>query len=51
MHVPHLASHLLALATRRLSQDWQRRYVHPVWLAESFVDSERFLATTYKAAG
>ena len=51
VRVPHLASHLLALATRRLSQDWQRRYGHRVWLVESFVDSERFLATTYKAAG
>ena len=51
VRVPHLASHLLAQATRRLSQDWQHRYGHPVWLAESFVDAERFQATTYKAAG
>ena len=51
VRVPHLASHLLAQATRRLSQDWQGRYGHPVWLVESFVDSERFAATTYKAAG
>ncbi len=51
VRVPHLASHLLAQGTRRLSQDWQRRYGHPVWLVESFVDSERFAATAYKAAG
>lgn len=51
VRVPHLASHLLAQATRRLSQDWQHRYGHPVWLTESFVDAERFKATTYKAAG
>jgi hypothetical protein len=51
VRVPHLASHLLAQATRRLSQDWQRRYGHPIWLVESFVEAERFAATTYKAAG
>jgi hypothetical protein len=49
--VPHLASHLLALATRRLSQDWQTRYGHPVWLVETFVERERFAGTAYKAAG
>ena len=51
VRVPHLASHLLALATRRLSADWQARYGHAVWLVETFVESERFAATAYKAAG
>ena len=51
VRVPHLASHLLALATHRLSTDWQARYGHPVWLAESFVEVERFVGTAYKAAG
>lgn len=51
VRVPHLASHLLAQSTRRLSQDWQDRYGHPIWLVESFVDTQRFGATTYKAAG
>ena len=51
VHVPGLASHLLALATRRLAADWQARYGHPVWLAETFVDVARFAATTYRAAG
>jgi hypothetical protein len=51
VRVPHLASHLLALATRRLSQDWQARYGHPVWLVETFVERERFAGTAYKAAG
>jgi len=51
VQMPHLASHLLAQATRRLSQDWQHRYGHPIWLVESFADAERFKATTYKAAG
>jgi hypothetical protein len=51
VRVRHLASHLLALATRRLSADWQARYGHPVWLAETFVELDRFAATAYKAAG
>jgi len=51
VRVAHLASHLLALATRRLSADWQARYGHPVWLAETFVEVERFAGTAYKAAG
>jgi hypothetical protein len=51
VRVPHLASHLLGLATRRLSADWQARYGHPVWLVETFVELDRFAGTTYKAAG
>ena len=47
----HLASHLLALSVRRLSRDWQARYGHPVWLAETFVQEDRFKGTAYKAAG
>jgi hypothetical protein len=51
VRVPHLASHLLALAARRLSSDWQSRYGHPIWLIETFVEQERFNATSYRAAG
>jgi hypothetical protein len=51
VRVPHLASHLLVLAARRLSADWQNRYGHPVWLMESFVEQERFDGTSYRAAG
>jgi len=51
VRVPHLASHLLALATRRLSPDWQARYGHALWLVETFVESDRFAATAYQAAG
>lgn len=51
VRVPGLASHLLALATGRLSQDWQERYGHPIWLVETFVEKERFSGTAYKAAG
>jgi len=51
VRVAHLASHLLALATRRLSQDWRQRYGHPVWLVETFVEGPRFRGTSYLAAG
>lgn len=48
--VPHLASHLLARITRRISADWQQLYGHPIWLLESFVDIDRFKGTCYRAA-
>ena len=48
--VPDLASHLLSRTVRRLRQDWQRKYGHPVWLVETFVDRERFAGTAYRAA-
>jgi hypothetical protein len=51
VRVVHLASHLLARATRRLSADWQARYGHPVWLVETFVEQDRFAGTVYHAAG
>ena len=51
VRVPHLASHLLALATRHLSQDWQSHYGHPICLVETFVEADRFAGTAYQAAG
>jgi hypothetical protein len=48
--VPHLASHLLGRMARRISDDWQQLYQHPLWLLESFVDIERFKGTCYRAA-
>ena len=51
VRVTHLASHLLARATQRLSADWQARYGHPVWLVETFVEQDRFAGTAYQAAG
>jgi hypothetical protein len=50
VRVPHLASHILAKLTRRLAADWQAKYGHPLWLAETFVDRSRFRGTSYKAA-
>lgn len=45
-----LASHVLAKALRTLSDDWQYKYGHPIYLVESFVDRSRFQGTCYKAA-
>ena len=49
IQVSSLASYLLALNRQRLSQDWQRLYNHPVYLVETFVDTEKFRGTCYKA--
>jgi hypothetical protein len=48
--VPHLASHVLALVTRRLRTDWQAKYGHPVALVETFVERDRFEGCCYRAA-
>ena len=48
--VPHLASHVLGLITRRIGADWQAKYGHPVYALETFVDRERFRGTCYRAA-
>ncbi len=50
VEVPHLASHLLGRMARRLSADWEAFYGHPLHYLESFVDSERFRGTCYRAA-
>ena len=49
VQVPCLASHLLALSRSFVSQDWQDIYNHPVYLLETFVDTERYQGTCYKA--
>src|ERR1019366_6731778 len=50
-HFPNLATRVMGLTLTRLPQDWQVRYGHPVWLAESFVDTQLFRGTAYKASG
>ena len=49
VQVSCLASYLLALNRHCLSQDWQALYGHPVYLLESFVDTERYRGTCYQA--
>ena len=50
VRVGHLASHLLSLLTERVSGDWQRKYGHPIYLLETFVEQERFTGASYRAA-
>lgn len=50
VRVAQLASHILGRITRRLSDDWQKQYSHPIYLAETFVECERFHGTCYRAA-
>lgn len=48
--VPSLASWLLSRISRRIKEDWQRKYGHPVVLLETFVERSRFPGTAYQAA-
>jgi hypothetical protein len=45
-----LASKILALCARRISDDWLKIYNHPLYLLETFVEQQRFKGTCYKAA-
>lgn len=45
-----LASKILALNTKRISNDWLEVYHHPIYLLETFVEQNRFKGTCYKAA-
>lgn len=45
-----LASHILSRMVKILPLDWQGYYKHPIYFLETFVDTERFLGTCYKAA-
>jgi Domain of unknown function (DUF4338) len=47
--VTGLASCLLSQVVRRISQDWQLKYGHPLYLLESFVQRNRFAGTCYQA--
>ena len=48
--VRNLASRVLGLSLRRLSQDIQAVHGYPVFLAETFVDVSRFVGTCYRAS-
>jgi len=50
VQVPHLASHLLGRMARMLPMEWERVYGHPVYFLETFVHSERYRGTCYRAA-
>jgi hypothetical protein len=50
LDAPWLASHLLGRMARRISEDWQALYAHPIHLLETFIDPARFRGTAYRAA-
>jgi hypothetical protein len=50
VRVRHLASKVLALNLRRLSADWEQVWRHPLYLAETFVETTRRRGTCYRAA-
>jgi hypothetical protein len=50
VRVKNLASYLLSASLSMLSAHWQLKYGHPIYLAETFVECERFRGTCYRAA-
>jgi len=49
--VPHLASHILSLVSKRIAADWDKKYGHQICLLETFIEAPaRFRGTCYKAA-
>lgn len=50
VNVKFLASKVLALNAKRISNDWFQIYNHYVYLLETFVEQARFKGTCYKAA-
>lgn len=48
--VKFLASKILALNAKRISDDWLKVYNQPLYLLETFVERNRFQGTCYKAA-
>ena len=48
--VANLASHLLGIACARIAPDWEERFDTRPWLLETFIDPDRFKATSYRAA-
>jgi hypothetical protein len=50
VRVKNLASKVLALAQKRLPHDWAQAYGYKPLLLETYVESKRFGATSYRAA-
>lgn len=50
VRVPHLASHILGRIQRQINKDWLTKYGYKLQWLETFVDTERFAGTCYRAA-
>ena len=46
----NLASKVLSMVSKRIANDWEKRYNYRPLLIETFVEQQRFLGTCYKAA-
>lgn len=49
-HRPNVGSRVLSLIERRIADDWQAHFGHPLFLLETFVDPQRFYGGVYRAA-
>jgi len=45
-----MGSRILSLCKKRILEDWQKRFFHPILLLETFVDPRYFQGTIYKAS-
>ena len=50
INIKNLASKILSLNLKRLSNNFKLLYGHPVVLVETFVDLSRYKGTCYRAA-
>lgn len=50
LEIKNLASHLLSGCLKRLRSDWHEKYEDDLILAESFVEKDRFIGTSYQAS-
>lgn len=50
-HWPNLISRFMKLMLGQLSQDWEKRWGHPIVLVETFVDPRFYQGTAYKVSG
>jgi hypothetical protein len=50
VQIRFLASHLLARMAKRIAADWQDSYGHSLYLLTTFIDTERFTGSCYRAA-
>ncbi len=49
LRIPNLASYLLSINRGVIPKDWKTTYNHSVYLLETFIDTEKYQATCYKA--
>jgi len=50
-HSPNLISRFMKLMLGQLSEDWEKRWGHPIALVETFVDPRFYQGTAYKVSG